>query len=222
MTAMGTGTLVWLAGWGSTPAVWQARRQYLARYQHLDFNYQNCNWLSQLQQLQQRPDVVAVVGWSLGGLIALLAQQRQLLHLPCIVLNSTPAFCAAWDPRILKRMQKRLHQQPETVLQDFLAQMQLSYSPDIWQHWSLDSLSQGLDWLIQHDLRADLPTQHPQRYWIHSPDDQICPAHIAQPYVQHWLPNSGHASMLSQSAACYRAMAQYLEQHLTSPPSQPC
>lgn len=147
-----------------------------------------------------------LVGWSLGGLLVerLVRDGKVPPAMPVALVCSFLDFCdprGPWNPLVLRRMEKRIHQDASGTLMDFADRLGLSGEER--RAWTLQamelgerSLAEGLRTL--HDLRLPGPwAPHPRRIWVESPDDPVAPPSGAPPESVRWMPSgSGHVPFL--------------------------
>lgn len=114
--------------------------------------------------LKQLPKYFALAGWSMGGLLATrlaMESPERVTHL--VNITSSPYFIkdAAWpgiETTIFNTFYENVTFNPEKVLKDFI-QLQLrgQHKPSIiGQSPSAEGLKQGLDLLLNWDLRPKL------------------------------------------------------------------
>lgn len=143
-----------------------------------------------------------LLGWSLGGLLALKAALQAPKAFSGLVLIATPVRMrsdveayskdsradsradAAWpgvDPRALKAMRLRLRKNPGLVLRQFWRQAlgrPLARVDEAWVDWEapIDALDRGLFELETSDLRPNLPQLSLPSLWLAGEVDAIVPS----------------------------------------------
>jgi pimeloyl-[acyl-carrier protein] methyl ester esterase len=227
--------LLLLHGWGTNLRVFDALRAGLAeRYTvtALDLpghGLSAWNEGSAEQQLAwiaaQVPPQAILVGWSLGGQLALqLAANASLRVRALVLIASTPRFVLGEDwphglaPGVLQEFASRLERDPRGTVADFL-ELQVRGSAELQRELSAHGIAQpaalaaGLAQLQHNDLRElaralDIPT-----LIIAGQYDRITPPQAAQA-LQAMLPQgrllslgrAGHAPFLSHQAQVLAAL----------------
>jgi pimeloyl-[acyl-carrier protein] methyl ester esterase len=193
-------SVLWLAGWSAPFSVWQPvidrffRDNPLARHQLVDahtlleggrgMSPQAHDWLADGPWW--------VVGWSMGGMMALeWARSVPDCVRGVFAIGVTDQFIRSprspdgWDERVLRRMERRLPDDPAQVLADFDRRMfspaeEKAGWPDRWcqsyrnqQQPDVSGLLVGLDYLRRLSfLDSPLPVSV---FLLHGEDDSICP-----------------------------------------------
>jgi pimeloyl-[acyl-carrier protein] methyl ester esterase len=181
--------LVLFHGWGFDSRIWRPLVPTLERSYSLycvdlpgfgGTDYMD--WMRfQTGLFSQLPPTVALMGWSLGGLVA----TRLCLELPHRVTHllnvaSSPCFVAqsGWPGlgiEALTRFGERLLNDPENVLQEFMA-LQLPGQPEkTHTSTTIEGLKTGLDWLINWDFREKLGQIHCPILYLFGTRDAIIP-----------------------------------------------
>jgi pimeloyl-[acyl-carrier protein] methyl ester esterase len=230
--------LLLLHGWGTNLRVFDALRAGLAaRYTvtALDLpGHGRSAWTAGMTVAQQLTQIAALVppqatlvGWSLGGQLALqLAAHaavatavRQL-----VLIASTPRFVRSEDwpqglpPQVLQAFATRLERDPRGTVADFL-ELQVRGSAPLQQALSEHGIPQpaalaaGLDQLQRNDLRTLASSLAIPTLVIAGQHDRITPPQAAQALVQ-LLPQgrllliarAGHAPFLSHAQQVLAAL----------------
>lgn len=150
-------------------------------------DFSTCETVADLQGEVERlvclPGVSRVVGWSMGGILALervMAAQREDLEL--VLIGATPSFCdptVGWAPRIVQRMQRNLKRDPEAVTAQFRERQANPACIAKWEQlnqapaFTPAGLVAGLEVLLSVDLREGLAAWPGKIHWIHGADDPI-------------------------------------------------
>ncbi|MDN4594267.1 alpha/beta fold hydrolase [Polycladomyces subterraneus] len=193
-------SVLWLAGWSAPPSVWQpvidrfSRSDPRIRHQLVDVHtllegesgmpQQDHDWLDD--------GVWWVVGWSMGGMMALEWARMVADRIRGVfAIGVTDQFVRSprspdgWDERVLRRMERRLPDAPEQVLADFDRRMfsleeEKAGWPIRWrqsyrnqQQPDVSGLLAGLHYLQRYSF-PDSPLSVPV-FLLHGEDDAICP-----------------------------------------------
>jgi len=167
-----------------------------------------------------------LVGWSLGGQLALAAAAHNPKAVAGLVLVATPARFPAdgehpgADARALHRMRRRVADDPESVLADFwrrAAAPEPAETADAWRAKATpgvprERLGAGLDHLAETDLREAARAVRVPTVVIHGREDVIVPFAAgerladAMPNARFVALDGGHALPFSHpeaiAAAC--------------------
>ncbi len=227
--------MLFVHGWGQSASIWFEQRQHFtaARFVNLPGHGGAAdlpaeNWLKALEsQLPDQPCIL--VGWSLGGMLAMQLAQRAPERLAGLVLvSSTPCFVqktdwphgcdtptfAAFEAGIHAPEKERQH-----TLSRFFALMlhgdglsraafnRLARQAVNRQHpTSQAGLEQGLHLLSELDLRADVTPRSVPTLILHGEQDAIVPFAAGQALTRQMpqaglqaFADCGHAPFLSQA-----------------------
>lgn len=248
----GAGTdLVLLHGWGLHSGVWDEVAQALAqryRVHCIDLpGHGRSPWNAGIHSLEQLAEAVAaqapqpavLVGWSLGGLVAMHLARR--LPLRALVLNSsTPKFVAAPDwphgmrTEVFAQFSTRLHADFQGTIEDFLylqvrgdlnapATLRTLKSRLLQHPPQEQALLMGLTILRDSDLRAELPHLRLPTLVVCGQHDRVTPT-AAGRYLAEHLPQgrlveikrAGHAPFVSHRAEFLAELDGFLAQALTT------
>ncbi|MDF7823359.1 hypothetical protein P4B35_04990 [Pontiellaceae bacterium B12227] len=149
---------------------------------------------TQVLKEQTIPDADYIITGSMGGLLAM-----ELLPASCkklVLISSTAKFCAGENyacgthEKILKRMILMLKRNPEAVLADFYKNVHypnpaLKTDPEC----GLNDLVDGLEYLLESDVRAKVPTLGIPVHLFHGSEDRIIPLAAAE-WLHDNLPDS--------------------------------
>lgn len=184
------------------------------------------------------PRGAAVLGWSLGGQVAMELAARAGEHAgPLLLLATTPRFLAApalhWaaglDPIVLARFARLLQQDLRVTIRDFLdLQVRGSRAADLTlqalQHAltqqglpSPGAMARGLEMLRDTDLRARLACIAAPTLVLHGQYDRVTPPAAAAALAaaisgarRLELPRCGHAPFLSHAGEVATAIRAHL------------
>jgi pimeloyl-[acyl-carrier protein] methyl ester esterase len=212
--------LVFISGWAADATIW---RNVLgaadADVGHLHVPWWDClqdtRALSGALDAERSPAIV--VGWSLGGLIALAGAVERPDRVAKLVLISSMARLTAArdypgaDPGQLKAMMLRFRRAPAAVLRDFARAClapAAGTSADLLPAPGLtpQDLAQGLRYLADTDLRDRLDRLAMPTLILHGRLDEIVPFACAEYLSRHMssalleeIPQGGHALPLTHA-----------------------
>lgn len=190
--------LILINGWASTAAVWEPILTLLRESQPPHHTVTLLDWTQALanpvQAVREKlscdlPNVL--LGWSLGGMLALEAACASELKIAGVLLaGSTARMCTEGeypgaDPRAVKAMKLRLRRDPEALLRDFSALCFVpvaTNSPHATAFCAAatairpDHLAAGLEYLLTRDLRALVPSLGCPLHLLHADNDMVIPA----------------------------------------------
>ena len=216
-------TLVLLHGWAADSRIWRRQQEHFSAgldLLPLDLPVWEAAWM--IDYLASLPlDDTVVVGWSLGGMLALetLAWMRSAPK-ALVLVGVAACFCRRPDfplgvaPAVVRTLRRRLWSEPEVVVQDFAELCLASEEKLPNQEWlslwpqpeSPEFLAQGLDYLLHQDLRPWLGKVKGSVTIVHGNRDRVTP--VAQAYyLQEQIPgarldiyqNAGHLPFLTQA-----------------------
>ena len=176
-----------------------------------------------------------LIGWSLGGVQALrhaLAHPACCRH--CVLISSTPKFCCPPDhsfpgqpPGAVNVMLRGLPRNRRMVLENFfrksaapkrLTDEALNRRIDDIASTPTEALTEGLQILLDTDLRNQLQSAPFPVLALHGAEDQIIPSQVLtawpdlMPDCETWLDaETGHELVLDQSARVARTITQAVE-----------
>lgn len=221
--------MFFIHGWASNSIVWP--REFIKpatylyhcerfpEYAHLDDAF--------CQAWSEQAVPMTVIGWSLGGMLALqlaAAYPERIGRL--ILIGSTAKFITSSDYEcglslsIVKNLSRKLAKNPQQTLIEFYKLMFSANEQKASEQFVRmiapsmlnihpDTLTTGLDYLMKTDLRSLLPSIKTPSLIIHGKKDAICPIDAACFLASH-LPNSqlislseaGHIPFYSQLNKC--------------------
>ncbi|WP_128895150.1 alpha/beta fold hydrolase [Longirhabdus pacifica] len=224
-------SIIWIPGWGMSPLIYHALEKDLPTIRHHHVDFKDCNDVTAFQHkihsaLQQAESNVTIIGWSMGGMLALQTLFQQNNHLDkridrVMIISSSLKFISkertlGWPMRMVKVMQQRLLEQRQSVWDSFTKLMFSKHDlPLITQDhkeilrtsdWCHQALEGGLQYLMQVDLTTAWEAwrkHHPDfpLRWIHGIEDAVCPVQ-ALPQSLHEkhkliLEHTGHVPFIS-------------------------
>jgi pimeloyl-[acyl-carrier protein] methyl ester esterase len=194
--------LIFISGWGATARIWsQVAKELDERFP--------CSFLSWRDGLsgdaawqrlfEEDTGSALLIGWSLGGLLALqaaLAFPQQCSGL--VLVGATPRMTSdgaypGVSPKVLKRMILKLARDRDTVLEDFAANAlfpcnKVACAKDFTamaEGFETAELMRGLEFLAETDLRARLHEIAVPVRILHGVCDRIIPVDQASWLHQH-------------------------------------
>ena len=203
-----------VGGWGSDPSIWDAVAEHLER---ASVRFSTVDWQEVIRDRQaldrlvlDRPAVL--VGWSLGGLLALEATLRHPTAVAGLVMiGSTARMCKAKDypgvdPLVAQGFKLQLRLLRQRTLHNFanlcftdVATGQVVYPEAAEEYLRLclscenKALSDGLNCLLKTDLRDSLDTLAERSECavkiLHTRDDAVIP-YVEAEYLAGRVPHS--------------------------------
>lgn len=239
-----TRPLVFLHGWGLSPSVWSGLRAHLSGFPDIHAPWlpghgpaeaahgpELADWTDLL--VPDLPDGALVVGWSLGGLIALdLARRHSRKVARLALIGTTPRFVAAGDwphglaAETVQGFRDDFAQEPAAALRRFVAlqtlgdvrrkavALALSEALPAVGSENAAALSEGLRLLAETDLRSAVGAISQPVRLLHGEGDALMPPDAAA-WLADRLPQGrltvftdcGHAPFLSRPADCATLLA---------------
>lgn len=236
--------LVFVHGWGQSAQTWHAQiKHFSAGHQVLAVNLPGHGGAPHLPAeawedalLAALPDPRPIlVGWSLGGMLAMNLARRHAARLAGLVLlSSTPCFRTRPDwphgcaDEVFERFRADLQKDASRLLDRFLALMLQGDKPDRQQYLDIarhavdrrhpaspDGLRDGLQLLDTLDLRAGLSGIRVPTLVVHGAADTITPV-AAGSYLAGRIPGAilriipaGHAPHLTQPQALHELLEEW-------------
>lgn len=242
--------LIMLPGWGMKSFVWSGFNEFLSEDFELIFvEWDNILSLDEFKERvikvieQKNISAFSLLGWSLGSLVALdIASDNSWDIKYLILIGGTSSFVQhkedgynlGWNKRIVERMKSQLYKKPRETLYNFYESIfsgeekQEGYDKQFLQmvecnfeNHLIDSLTLGLDYLIEKDLRTKLAGINTPLLMIHGEEDNICPIDAAL-YIKNIIRNSnievinraGHIPFFTNSGGCYNAILQFTTKNI--------
>lgn len=214
---MGNTDRFFIHGWASNSEIWG--NSAANAYYYSDPLFPDLANLKQvfLNTCEHNNKPITVIGWSLGGMLALELAQLYPEKLAKVVLVSStarftigPEYDAGLSPSIVKRLSRQLNQDKSQTLIDFYKLMFSAQEEDQidlfldtvaprFTDINLDSLQAGLQYLLETDLRPMLSSIKLPCAIVHGMADSICPVKAARHLAEnlpkaklHLLEGVGH------------------------------
>ncbi|MDX8402290.1 MAG: alpha/beta fold hydrolase [Mariprofundaceae bacterium] len=234
---------VFLHGWGQSARIWAPLAARFPGARFLDLPGHGAApsvpgeaWLDHIAE--QLPDTpLCLVGWSLGGILAMdlaLAMPDRVRAL--VLVATTPRFCMAADwphgcaPALFADFRRALEADDARLAERFFLLMLQGSGMSRAGMRALsravvdkarpprpDALATGLAWLERRDLRAQIPRIRQPALVVHGRGDAIVPEGAGRWLAGH-LPDGrlariggGHAPFLAETDAFVHAVSTFLE-----------
>lgn len=179
-----------------------------------------------LEAARKMQPPVAIIGWSLGGMIALeAAAEYPDLFSHVVLISSCAVFCRksdyefGTDPSVVQAMLRRLETNPEEVLKGFRSKAFSASSADAVPSAAIgqEELRDGLRYLIAADLRPRLQSFPVPLLLIHGVQDRVISWRSAE-FVQQLVPGSSlrliekgdHAMLMARPREIAAAIAEFV------------
>lgn len=223
-----------LHGWAANSRIWEPLRTALADRARLfapDLPGWEAAWVRERLEAMDPADTV-LVGWSLGGMLALEAGAAGYRPRALILLAACASFCRRPDyalgvpPAVVRGMRQRLRAEPGPVVQDFHRQLLAageSHYQDELQNLLPGNqdpvwLAQGLAYLGAKDLRELLPrVKSANLVVVQGERDRIVAPAQAYFLLEQLpgarlvlLPGAGHAPMVTRIQELTELIMEYL------------
>ena len=198
--------LVFLHGWGTDNSVWQRQVSVFSESGAV-FQPTLLSWKKEaVMELFNQAGLngAILVGWSLGAMVALetFTEVRDRLG-GLVIVAGAARFCKCQDyragiaPGYLRAMKQRLQHDITSTLQDFYklffttqeVRSRLDFEQLTFPQPSAQSCIQGLDYLMNKDLRARLSLVDKPTLIVHGEQDRITPLAQAD-YLHRTIKNS--------------------------------
>ncbi|MCU0640496.1 MAG: alpha/beta hydrolase [Candidatus Margulisbacteria bacterium] len=202
---------VFLHGFATTPEIWPDGGPQL-KFDDLHREAERVG--------RQLETGTTLIGWSMGGMIAMLVAGKFPEKIKDLVLVSTtpkflssPDFPAGISPVLLKRLEKRIRTEGTKA---FHALIFKDGQPVGVAHLSFEQAREELTELARADLRSELARIKAPTLIIHGDRDEICLPAAAQ-YLHAnirkselvILPGIGHAPLIEAPAKINALLAKY-------------
>lgn len=238
--------LIMLPGWGMKSFVWNKINESLSNDFELVFiEWDNVLSLNEFKERvikvieEKQISTFSVLGWSLGSLAALDIASDNLWNInnlilvgctSCFIQHKENGYNIGWNRKIVERMKSKLYKKPQETLYNFYDAMFsekekckgynnefLQTLKNNYENQSINSLSLGLDYLIQKDLRNKLSHITIPLLIIQGEYDNICSPESAE-YIKNMSINSnleiikeaGHIPFYTNPNVCYSIISQFI------------
>lgn len=213
-----------ITGWATDQTIWPKWLKQLAvEPDETDFSEYSSLEKAFLACWQEKQEQINVLGWSLGGMLALELALKHSDKIKQIILVSTTAkftkvddYQAGLDATVVKNLQRKLNRNQQQTQAGFYQLMFCEteepykqvylqeYATNFYQ-LNLNSLHKGLTYLLEQDLRSKLGQIKVPCKIIHGLSDQICLPSAAR-YLQknisgsksYFLEKTGHIPFFTQ------------------------
>lgn len=234
--------LLFVPGWSMETPVWEPLLPFLSgQFGRKFLEWKGVSTVSDyknrmLAAIRGEKNPFYILCWSLGALAtidAVCTEESALKGI--IIIGGTSCFSlingntSGWPGRVLERMRQRIFLDKEAVLKDFYHSMlsgpEKEDNPVLMQETvsrfagdTAESLSAGLDYLCQMDLRRQLQLIKVPVLLIHGDLDPICPIESTVT-IQHGLKTpvsfitingAGHAPFITQPHMVGRSINSWL------------
>ncbi len=149
---------------------------------------------AEVLKTRQIPKSEIIIGWSMGGLLALDLFPARCKKL--VLISSTARFCATdgypcgVTEKTLRRMILQLKRNPESVLSEFYKKAHAPlFHTFKYAGQPTEELRIGLEYLRTSDLRKKVQTLENPVLLLHGEEDQIIPPSASE-WLHAHLPNS--------------------------------
>jgi pimeloyl-[acyl-carrier protein] methyl ester esterase len=232
--------LVFLHGWGQSKQTWHQQQTAFPDALFLNLpghggTAESSDWIETIaDQLPTDPSII--IGWSLGGILAMqLALKHPEKVAGLALISTTPAFCQheGWQHGCSRELFEAFengvaNNAPTTMSRFFMLMLQgdglsrsdynaiAKQSVNRTSPPSIAMLRKGLDYLAESDLRDELASIRQPALIIHGEEDAVVPVEagifLAEhlPQTKSYLINDcGHAPFLTQSALFNATLSQW-------------
>ncbi|AJQ28412.1 alpha/beta fold hydrolase [Pelosinus fermentans] len=218
-------SVLFIHGWATNKAIWP--QSFTGEKKHIYdcANYPDYQHLTKtfLEICKQEEEKITLVGWSLGGMLALqLAAEYTAKIARLILLSTTPRFtlCQSYEGglpgSVVKNLSRKLARNSWETQMEFYHlmfspmekewhQKFITYIAPHFSNINVSSLQAGLTYLMEQDLRQELAKVNLPCLIIHGMEDKICPPSAAQYLLQHLpqgelrlLHGTGHVPFITQ------------------------
>lgn len=226
--------LILIHGWAADSRIWDNQRAAFGPRANLylpDLPVWEAAWLREKLRAFDPAETV-LVGWSLGGMLALEVcaggfQPRALITVAaCASFCRRPDYALGVPAAVVRAMRQRLRLEPMAVVREFHDQLlapgekscQESLAGLLPQGQDTTWLARGLDYLRSQDLRGVLPNVAAQHsVVVHGDRDRIAApgqAYFLTDQLQAarlvMVPGAGHVPMVSRSQDLNNVIAEFL------------
>lgn len=214
-------------GWAADNSVWPEWLRNLSfEYEESNFPDYVCLEHAFLECWAKANRKITVLGWSMGGMLALELAFRHSDKIEQLLLLSTTAkfvkaadYTAGLDAAIVRNLERKLGRQQRSAQEGFYKLMfseqegpyltaYLENKAESFYQLDLESLKKGLLYLREKDLRSQLSSVKIPCQIIHGSADGICLPAAAE-YLQanlplaqtHYFEGAGHILFFTQAEA---------------------
>jgi pimeloyl-[acyl-carrier protein] methyl ester esterase len=237
--------LLMLPGWGMESHVFSPLIQTLSKTFHLSFlDWRGVKNESEFKgrvnnKLDSIHEPVWLLGWSLGSLPALDMASTYPNKISRLILfggmsrfTSNEQYPYGFNPIVVKQMKKQLQRNKEKTLTHFYKEMFsktdkgkndfhqfMNLVHDHFLGDDLESLMNGLDYLMNADVSMKLSKIKAKCLLIHGQDDEIC-LHEASTFIHkklqveseiYILKEAGHMPFFTETEKCAQIISRFSE-----------
>ncbi|MDD4178628.1 MAG: alpha/beta hydrolase [Candidatus Margulisbacteria bacterium] len=214
---------IFLHGFATTPEVWHNQRpEFAPKLTFSDINAEARRVVGLMGGWVDRGAVL--IGWSMGGMIAIQVAALAPDKIQALVLvSTTPKFIKSDDYAfgvpvvLLKRLEKRIAREGTKAFHDMIFKNGDRVGVE---HLTIDEVEDELKQLEIVDLRNNLPKIKCPTMIIHGDQDEICLPGAAK-YLQKNIENSelvtfsgvGHIPMIERPDEFNAQLERFVKQH---------
>ncbi len=193
--------IIWIHGWSSNQIIWHPIIPYFPQYSHYHPSFaaaEKSTDFSSLAELALINENLILIGWSMGGMLALeIANKFPDKVEKLVMINSSTKFTSpdpkyGWSKLALRKMIHNMNQAPLPTLERFINscfspkgcshESQIRFKENLYQNdiitncdFSNSGLIAGLDYLSKTDITSKFLNLKTPALWLHNRNDKICP-----------------------------------------------
>ncbi len=224
--------IVQIHGWNSGPAVWD-RLGFAETVRPSFSTVSSVDGFFHAVQRAMPSDPTVLMGWSMGGMLALeTALARPKVVSAMILIGTSPTFVSTnrllgLPARAVRRMKMALSKHPYETLSNFRktmfseneprasAEFEDTFGAPHTIDFSSKGLSLGIDYLARFDVSTALDDVSCPTLWIHGAEDVICPVgcldSVPNDHEIVIVPDAGHAPHWSRPEIVHDVIREFLD-----------